>query len=253
MRIFPRRLPPLAKRGMMGRMSTPKHILVVDDDEAITRGLTSLFKQAGYTVQQATSGPQVLESLSPQPDLVVLDLILPGMDGYEVCRRLRQQPVYIPVLMLTARDQSSDKILGLELGADAYLTKPFEPHELLAQVRAIFRTIEGRNASRVELMLTCGPIQLWEAEHRVMVNGKGVELTPKEFDLLKYFMRQPGRIFGRETLLREVWGYEFEGATRTVDVTIQRLRDKIEADPARPMWLCTVRGFGYRLIEPDEV
>ncbi len=237
---------------MMGRMGQAKHILVVDDDEAITRGLTSLFTQAGYTVQTVPSGLQALESLSPQPDLVVLDLILPGMDGYAVCRRLRQHPTYLPILMLTARDQSSDKILGLELGADAYLTKPFEADELLAQVRALFRTLASHSSSRVEPSLTCGPIQLIEAEHRVTVNGQGVELTPKEFDLLKFLMRQPGRIFGRETLLREVWGYEFEGATRTVDVTVQRLRDKIEADPAHPRWLCTVRGFGYRLIKPEE-
>jgi DNA-binding response OmpR family regulator len=237
---------------MMGRMGQAKHILVVDDDEAITRGLTTLFTQAGFTVQTAASGPQALESLSPPPDLVMLDLILPGMDGYEVCRRLRQHPVYLPILMLTARDQSSDKILGLELGADAYLTKPFEPDELLAQVRALFRTLERRHASHLEPALACGPIQLFEAEHRVTVNGQAVELTPTEFDLLKFLMRQPGRIFGRETLLREVWGYEFEGATRTVDVTVQRLREKIEADPAQPKWLCTVRGFGYRLMEPGE-
>lgn len=233
-------------------MNRAKHILVVDDDEAITRGLISLFTQTGFTVQTAASGPQALESLSPQPDLVILDLILPGMDGYEVCRRLRQHPTYLPILMLTARDQITDKILGLELGADAYLTKPFEPDELLAQVRALFRTLESHPSSRVEASLICGPLQLIEAEHRVTVNGRTVELTPKEFDLLKFLMRQPGRIFGRETLLREVWGYAFEGATRTVDVTVQRLREKIEADPAQPQWLCTVRGFGYRLVKPGE-
>ena len=233
-------------------MHTPQRILVVDDDEAIRRGLTALFTQAGYLVQQAASGPQALASLSPEPDLVILDLILPGMDGYEVCRRLRQLPIYIPILMLTARDQPSDKILGLELGADVYLTKPFEPHELLVQVRALFRTLEGRNPGRVESALTCGPIQLLKAEHRVLVAGRAVELTPKEFDLLKFLMEHPGRIFSRERLLREVWGYEFEAVTRTVDVTVQRLRDKIEDDPAHPQWLCTIRGFGYRLAEPGE-
>jgi two-component system alkaline phosphatase synthesis response regulator PhoP len=227
-----------------------KHILVVDDDQTITRGLTSLFSQAGYLVRSAASGPQALEMLAPLPDLVVLDLILPEMDGYEVCRHIRRQPAYIPILMLTARDQSSDKILGLELGADVYVTKPFEPHELLAQVRALFRTLEGRERDAAEHPLTCGPIQVFESQHHVMVNGQAIELTPKEYELLCFFVRQPGRIFGRETLLREIWGYQFEGDSRVVDVTVQRLRAKIEADPAHPTLLHTVRGFGYRLVEP---
>jgi DNA-binding response OmpR family regulator len=230
-----------------------KHILVVDDDQAITRGLTSLFTQSGYVVRSAASGPQALEMLVPTPDLVVLDLILPGMDGYEVCRHIRRQTVYIPILMLTARDQSSDKILGLELGADAYVTKPFEPHELLAQVRALFRTIESPQRDVAERPLTCGPIQVFEAQHHVTVNGSAIELPPKEYELLRFFMHHPGRIFGRETLLREVWGYEFEGDSRAVDVAIQRLRAKIEADPAHPTLIQTVRGFGYRLVEPSEL
>jgi DNA-binding response OmpR family regulator len=154
--------------------------------------------------------------------------------------------------MLTARDQSSDKILGLELGADAYVTKPFEPSELLAQVRALFRTIEGRGRDTGERLLVCGPIMTNDTRHQVVVNHQPVELTPKEYDLLRFFLQHPGRIFGRETLLREVWGYEFEGDSRAVDTAVQRLRAKIEADPAHPALLCTVRGFGYRLVEPGE-
>lgn len=233
-------------------MNEVKKILVVDDDESITRGLTSLFQQVGYVVRSALTGPQALAMLTPTPDLIVLDLILPELDGHEVCQRIRQLPDYIPILMLTARDQSSDKILGLELGADAYVTKPFEPRELLAQVHALLRALESRSQSSGEYSLICGSIHLIETQHLVTVNGHPVELTPTEYNLLRFFMRHSGRIFGRETLLREVWGYEFEGDSRTVDVTVQRLRAKIESNPAHPTLLRTVRGFGYRLVEPEE-
>lgn len=233
-------------------MKRTKHILIVDDDQAILRGLSSLLTQADYAVQTATSGQQALALIDSEPDLIVLDLILPGLDGYEVCRRIRQLPAYIPVLMLTARDQSSDKILGLELGADAYVTKPFDPSELLAQIRALFRTVEGRGHDTGERFLVWGPIAMNDSRHQVIVHCQPIELTPKEYDLLRFFLQHPGRIFGRETLLREIWGHDFLGDSRTVDVTIQRLRAKIESDPAQPTLLSTVRGFGYRLVEPDE-
>lgn len=227
-----------------------KRILIVDDEPTITHALTSLFTQAGYEVVTAHSGFQALAQLEPKPDLVILDILMPEMDGYAVCRKIRELPAYVPIIMLTAKDAPGDRTAGLELGADVYFTKPFEPGELLAQARALFRAWNRPNHDQQPL--TCGPIQLFEAQHHVTLNGNVVELAPKEYELLSFFMRHPGRVFGRETLLREVWGYEFEGDSRAVDTAVQRLRAKIEADPAHPALLCTVRGFGYRLIEPGE-
>ena len=230
-------------------MKTMKRILLVDDEQAITSALSVLFERAGYEVLVADNGRSALERLADNPDLVVLDIMMPEMDGFEVCRRIRERPSYIPILMLTAKDTSMDKVLGLELGADAYLTKPFEPGELLAQVRALFRLLaQSGKEMDVERPLLCGPLTLWSDQHRVELNGVEIELTPKEFALLHLFMRRLGTVFGRETLLREVWGYEFLGDSRTVDVHIQRLRAKIEADSSDPQLLQTVRGFGYRLV-----
>lgn len=229
-----------------------KRILIVDDERAITSGLSSLFTQAGYETLIAHTGPEAIDSLSADPDLVILDVMLPGLDGYEVCRQIRREKSYLPIVMLTARDESSDKVLGLELGADVYMTKPFEPRELLAQVRALFRTLERSSEGEAERPLSCGPLKLWEAQHRLQVAGHDVELTATEFALLRAFMRRPGRVLGRETLLREVWGHDYLGDSRMVDVHIQRLRAKIEPDPAHPHMLDTVRGFGYRLLPPAE-
>ncbi|MCB9421433.1 MAG: response regulator transcription factor [Ardenticatenaceae bacterium] len=233
-------------------MSQPKRILLVDDEASITSALSLLFARSGYEVMVADNGRAALQRLNDNPDLVVLDIMMPGMDGFEVARRIRERPSYIPILMLTARDTSLDKVTGLELGADAYLTKPFEPSELLAQVRALFRLLaKGVQVVDKERPLLCGPLTLWTAQHRVELNGQEIELTPKEFALLELFMRRPGTVFGRETLLREVWGYEYLGDSRTVDVHIQRLRAKIETDSSQPQFLHTVRGFGYRLVAAD--
>lgn len=229
-----------------------RHILLVDDEPAITSALTLLFQRGGFDVTVAANGKTALAQLDQQPDLIVLDVMLPDIDGFEICRRVRQRPTYIPILMLTARDTSLDKVTGLELGADAYLTKPFAPGELLAQVRALFRLIDQKettdNASRP---LVCGPLQLWPDQHRILRDDEELELTPKEYALLHLFMRRPGYVFGRETLLREVWGYDYLGDSRTVDVHIQRLRSKIETDSSSPTLLHTVRGFGYRLVASD--
>lgn len=229
----------------------PRRILIVDDEPAVTHALHTLLTQAGYEVAVAHSGPQALQSLTPPPDLIILDVMLPEMDGYEVCRRLRAQPPHIPIIMLTARSEPIDKLLGLELGADLYLTKPFAPPELLAHLKAMFRLLDAYGARGEGLPLTCGPVALWDAQHRVEVDGCPIELTPKEYELLRLFLQHPGRAFGRETLLRQVWGYDFLGDSRTVDVHIQRLRAKIESDPAQPQLLCTVRGLGYRLVAPS--
>ena len=229
-----------------------KRILLVDDELSITSALSLLFERSGYEVIVAGNGRTALQRLNDNPDLVVLDIMMPGMDGFEVARRIRERPSYIPILMLTARDTSLDKVTGLELGADAYLTKPFAPGELLAQVRALFRLLaKGGLAVDAARPLLGGPLTLWTEQHRVELAGQAVELTPKEFALLELFMRRPGTVFGRETLLREVWGYEYLGDSRTVDVHIQRLRAKIEDDSSQPQILHTVRGFGYRLVAVD--
>jgi DNA-binding response OmpR family regulator len=224
-----------------------QHILIVDDDQIITNALSILFKRAGYTVTIAHSGLDALHKLENSPDLIILDIMMPGLSGYEVCREIHDQLPSVPILILTARDQTQDKVMGLELGADAYFGKPFDSAELLAQARALLRRTK-REIPNDQHPLQCGGLQLWESTHRVMLDGVELELTPKEYELLSVFLRRPGVVFGRETLLREVWGYHSPGDTRTVDVHIQRLRAKIETDPAQPCRLCTVRGFGYRLV-----
>lgn len=195
-----------------------------------------------------------------QPDLILLDLNLPDIDGLDVCRAARDLAAYIPILMLTARNEPVDKLIGFEAGADIYLIKPYDPRELLAQIKAIFRLIERHGQSQAEggarrlteLPLTNGPLMMWDLRRRVELNGQPLDLSPKEYDLLKILLRHPGRVFGRETLLRLVWGYEFTGDSRTVDVYVQRLRQKLEADPSQPRVLLTVRGVGYKLAAQDE-
>lgn len=224
-----------------------KRILLVDDEPKITSALLMLFEQAGYEVVVAHTGQQALAKLATMPDLMVLDVMLPDVDGFAVCQQVRQDSaVYLPILMLTAKDALPDKVTGLELGADVYLTKPFEPSELLAQVRALLRLAGKREDG--ERPLSCGPLTLWPSQYRACLAGTELDLTPTEFTLLHLFMRRPGYVFGRETLLREVWGYDFLGDSRTVDVHIQRLRAKIEPGEDSPRLLLTVRGFGYRLV-----
>lgn len=232
-------------------------ILIVDDDPAVLHGIATLLEQADYATQSAATGNQALTMLeqSPRPDLIILDVMLPEVDGFTVCRHIRQLPTYIPIMMLSVRDHLTDKVMGLDLGADEYLTKPFVPHELLARVRAMLRFAErcsGHQPAQ-ELPLICGPICLWRAEHRVEVHGQAVDLTPKEWTLLELFLAKPGQVLGRETLLRHVWGMGFLGDTRTVDVHVQRLRAKLEAHCAPPSCIQTVRGFGYRFVLPDSV
>ena len=231
-------------------------ILIVDDDPAVLDGVATLLDQTGYTTQRAASGAAALDRLvtPPYPDLVILDVMMPDIDGYQVCRHLRQITPYIPILMLTARDELNDKIVGLELGADEYVTKPFDPRELLARVRAMLRFAEQRAVGQPpsEQVLICGPIELWKSEHRLVVRGQTIDLPPREWTLLEFFMDHPNQIFGRETLLRRIWGYAVPGDTHTVDVHVQRLRTKIEANVAKPQYLQTVRGFGYRWINPAD-
>jgi DNA-binding response OmpR family regulator len=240
-------------------VAAPQHrrILVVDDEEAIAEGLARLLRQEGYEPVSARTGADALLQIeAARPDLIVLDLMLPDLDGYELCRRVRARPDYVPILMLTARGELVDKLVGLELGADAYLAKPFQPRELLAQIRAILRLIAEKEAERRGQLappIDHGPVRFWEDQHRVEVDGQPRELPPKEFELLGLLLRHPGQVFGRETLLREVWGYDFLGDSRTVDVHVQRLRARIEADPGNPRLIRTVRGFGYRMALLSEL
>lgn len=229
-------------------------MLVVDDDPSILRGVSTLLEQSGYRVRCASSGEQAIGTLSdpPLPDLVILDVIMPVTNGFEVCRHIRQLPTHIPVLMLSARDEVIDKVLGLEYGADDYITKPFEPRELLARVRALLRfkqRVSGSDDNNTKIVF--GPVIMSSFDHRFEVNGHEVSLSPKEWALLELFLKNPDRVFGRETLLRQIWGYDFVGDSRTVDVHIQRLRAKLKDYGAETL-IQTVRGFGYRLVSPTD-
>ena len=229
-------------------------VLVVDDDPAIREGVALLLEQAGYHVSRAASAAEALDRLTkpPPPSLVILDVRMPETDGFAVCRRIRAMSPYIPVLMLTACDTLIDKVTGLELGADDYIVKPFEPAELLARVRATLRFANQIAASAESAMLMSGPVRLDKAQHHAEVCGKTVALTSKEWALLELFVTYPRHVFGRETLLRRIWGDTYLGDSRAVDMLVKRLRAKIEANPEAPMHIQTVRGFGYRFVPGEE-
>ncbi|MFD7863632.1 response regulator transcription factor [Streptomyces sp. NPDC057682] len=227
------------------------HVLVVDDDPTVAEVVTGYLTRAGYEVDRAMNGPAALERYTARrPDLAVLDLMLPGMDGFEVCRRMRAQGP-VPVIMLTARGDEDDRILGLETGADDYVTKPFSPRELVLRVDAVLRRARaaaapaGRSAPIEGAGLALDP-----AARRATHGGRTLALTLREFDLLAFLLRHPGRVFTREELMSSVWGWDF-GDLSTVTVHIRRLRGKVEADPARPELIRTVWGVGYRLDLPS--
>ncbi|MFJ7781078.1 response regulator transcription factor [Streptomyces yangpuensis] len=223
-------------------------VLVVDDDPTVSEVVAGYLERAGFTVHRAADGPAALESAARhRPDLVVLDLMLPGMDGLEVCRRLRAngngRPT-VPVVMLTARGDEDDRILGLEVGADDYVTKPFSPRELVLRVRSVLRR-SSSTAPVDEPLLAVAGLAVDPAARRATRDGSELALTLREFDLLVYFLRHPGQVCDRERLMREVWGWEY-GDLSTVTVHVRRLRSKIEHDPADPQLIRTVWGAGYR-------
>ncbi|MFF0200671.1 response regulator transcription factor [Streptomyces sp. NPDC005017] len=227
------------------RDPAPARVLVVDDDPTVSEVVAGYLDRAGYVVDRADDGPAALgRAAAHWPDLVVLDLMLPGMDGLEVCRRLRGSGP-VPVIMLTARGDEDDRVLGLEVGADDYVTKPFSPRELVLRVESVLR--RSRPAPVGGRMSAAG-LTVDPGARRATKDGAELALTLREFDLLLFFLRNPGRAFGREDLMREVWGWEF-GDLSTVTVHIRRLRGKIEDDPARPLLIRTVWGVGYR-FEP---
>jgi two-component system alkaline phosphatase synthesis response regulator PhoP len=228
-----------------------KRILVVDDEETIVRLVSYNLEKEGFCVITADDGLSALEQVKRNsPDLLILDIMLPSIDGLEVCRRLRQENIRVPIIMLNARDTEIDKVLGLELGADDYVTKPFSPRELVARVKAILRRSDQENdqGQKSEIM-AIRDLSIDLQRYEVRVRGEVITLTPKEFELLRFLMRNVGRVLTRDVLLDKVWDYEFSGDTRIVDVHISRLRDKIELDPKSPIYIETVRGIGYRLKE----
>lgn len=222
------------------------HILLVDDENDLLLALHSTLTRSGWQVTTASDGQQALNLFrSISPDLVILDLMLPVLDGWEVCRELRKVSD-IPIIMLTARDDNIDKILGLELGADDYVTKPFDSRELVARIRAILRRTK-RTYVGATLQPTVG-LRINLESQTVRRDGRQIILTPTEFDLLVYLARHPGRVCSREQLLEKVWGYDFPGDLRTVDVHVRRLRLKVEQDPAHPTLIRTRFGVGYVLV-----
>ncbi len=226
-------------------------ILVVEDDRILREALRYNLVAAGYEVVVASDGGEGLVSArQSSPDVVVLDLMLPSLSGMEVCKALRRDGSILPIIMLTARDSEIDRIGGLESGADDYVTKPFSMRELIARVTAQIRRmqmIKSISQNATDEILDLGELIINRASRDVILNGKSVDLRPREFDLLTHMAANPGRVYTRDQLLHDVWGFEYIGDTRTVDVHVRWLRLKIEEDPARPKILGTVRGVGYRI------
>jgi DNA-binding response OmpR family regulator len=228
-------------------------ILLVDDEVLITDSLTYSLEREGFSVRSAIDGSQALKTIDEfQPDLIVLDLILPDMSGFDVCRRLRTNYT-TPVIMLTARGEEIDRILGLEVGADDYLAKPFSFRELLARIRAVLRRVELDRLTSQAQPIDMRNIRLDPIARRVFKGEQEVQLSAREFDLLGVLMRNAGRALSREELLALVWGEEWIGDPRTLDVHVRWLRLKIEDDPASPQYIQTVRGYGYRFAGPEEL
>ncbi|WP_338752387.1 response regulator YycF [Bacillus sp. FJAT-52991] len=233
-----------------------KKILVVDDERPIADILQFNLKKEGYEVHCAYDGDQAVEMVEEvQPDLILLDIMLPGRDGMEVCREVRKK-YEMPIVMLTAKDSEIDKVLGLELGADDYVTKPFSTRELIARVKANLRRHQAAPAPAEEEddtnEITVGTLTILPDAYTVSKRGETIELTHREFELLHYLAKHIGQVMTREHLLQTVWGYDYYGDVRTVDVTVRRLREKIEDNPSHPSWIVTRRGVGYYLRNPEQ-
>ena len=234
-----------------------KRILLVEDDDDIADLLELHLTDAGHAVDVVGDGDDGLaQALTEAYDLIVLDIMLPGTDGFDICRRLRQEKCPTPILMVTAKTEEVDKVLGLELGADDYITKPFSIREVLARVKALFRRVEVDQETQGQAddtPIELGKVVVEPEKRKVTVEGEAVDLTSKEFELLLLFARHPGRAFSRDELLDEVWGYQYSGYSHTVNTHINRLRNKIEPDPSEPRYVKTVWGVGYRFAEREEL
>ncbi len=224
-------------------------VLIVEDDANLLEAIKYNLRKDGYDVVTASDGEMALEiAREEKPDILLLDIMLPKLSGFEVCRILRKE-MTVPILMLTAKADETDKIVGLEIGADDYITKPFSMRELMARVRAMLRRSKMTELPSAErtVPLKNGDLEVDIARHQATLSGAALELSPKEFDLLVFLAKNKGLVFSREQLLEKVWGYDFAGDTRTVDVHIRWLRQKIEQDASHPQYLMTVRGTGYKL------
>lgn len=235
--------------GIEANATSTRTILVVEDEATLAAALSYNLRKAGYNVVEARDGAAALrEARRARPDAIILDLMLPQIDGLEVCRRVRADSD-VPILMLTAKSEEIDKVVGLELGADDYLTKPFGMRELMARLRALLRRSgAGRNVEDGGQRLIAGELELDARGRTVRKAGREIVLKPKEFDLLFFLVKQAGQVFSREQLLEHVWGYEFFGGSRTIDVHVRWLREKLEDLPAEPRHLLTVRGVGYKFV-----
>jgi two-component system response regulator RegX3 len=220
-------------------------VLVVEDEESFSEALSFMLRREGYEVEVAGDGNLAVEVFDQRgADLILLDLMLPGISGNEVCRQIRMKS-QVPIIMLTAKDGEIDKVVGLEIGADDYVTKPFSSRELLARVRAVLRR-HGEPDDLVPMTVEAGPVRIDADRHVVTVRGEAVSLPLKEFDLLEFLVRNSGRVLTRAQLIDRVWGSDYVGDTKTLDVHVKRLRAKVETDPANPVHLLTVRGLGYK-------
>lgn len=234
-----------------------ERILVVEDEPSIVTLLQYNLEKAGFSVLTASDGNEGLKkAIEERPDLMVLDLMLPGMDGMDICKTLRQEKVNTPILMLTARGDEFDKVLGLELGADDYLTKPFSPREVVARVKAILRRTKNFEESSSTLdkapepIVELGQVKIYPERYEALLDEERLELTPKEFELLLYLASNEGKVLSRTQLLDAIWNYDFVGDSRIVDVHISNLREKIEEDTRHPLYIKTIRGFGYKMERP---
>ena len=224
-------------------------ILVVEDEAALADTVRYNLEREGYAVAVAADGRRALESFRvDSPSLVILDLMLPELSGLDVCREIRQIST-VPIIMVTAKDSEADKVAGLEIGADDYVTKPFSVRELISRVRAHLRREEMSGSPHTSSTLSGGPVELDPTRHEVRIRGEVVALPPKEFALLEMLLRLKGRLLTRDHLIAEVWGADYFGDTKTLDVHVKRLRQKIEEDPHRPLHVVTVRGLGYRFLD----
>ena len=233
-------------------------ILLVEDDPDIADLLELHLSDEGYAVDVVDNGDEGLaRAQAGDYDLIVLDIMLPGTDGFDICRSLRQEKCHVPILMVTAKTEEVDKVLGLELGADDYITKPFSIREVLARVKAIFRRVDVDQQAQQEATddapITVGGLRIEPTKRKVTADGTVVDLTGKEYELLLLFARNPGRAYSRQELLDEVWGYQYSGYSHTVNTHINRLRNKIEPDPSSPQYVKTVWGVGYRFAEREEL
>jgi DNA-binding response OmpR family regulator len=222
-------------------------ILVIEDDAAISLGLKKNLKYEGYEVLTATRGDEGLEmAIEKQPDLIILDLMLPNLSGFEVCKTLKRNEVDIPIIILSAKDQEIDKIMGLDLGADDYLTKPFSIRELIARINAVMRR-KKRYEKEIEIF-RFGEVEIDFSARTVKRGERSLDFSPREFDLLAYFVRHPNEVMERRQILNKVWGYNYYGTARTIDNFVTKLRQKIEPVASKPVHFVTARGIGYKFV-----